>query len=195
MKTQEVIENWKAIVAMSQNRVIGVGNKIPWHLPDDFRWFRKCTLHNTIVIGRKTFESLGSKPLPDRTNLVLTRNPKRLQEAHPEVFGTAKLGGSLRSRLEPGQARLKGFGEPDLRLVSSLEFVQSFPGSVFICGGANVYEQALPHCAELLLTRVKRTVEGDAFFPPFESLFDRVEILQDNPEFTIERWVRKPGAS
>lgn len=62
----------KAIAAMSLNRVIGRGNQIPWHIPEDFRWFKQCTSGQVVVMGRKTFESLG-KPLPNRTNVVLTR--------------------------------------------------------------------------------------------------------------------------
>jgi dihydrofolate reductase len=65
----------KAIAAMSLNRVIGNGGKIPWHLPADFRWFKRCTAGQAVLMGRKTYESLG-KPLPDRTNLVVTRGPE-----------------------------------------------------------------------------------------------------------------------
>jgi dihydrofolate reductase len=71
------MKHFKAIAAMSLNRVIGAGNKIPWHLPEDFKWFKKMTMGNVIVMGRKTFESLG-QPLPNRKNLILTRHPQRL---------------------------------------------------------------------------------------------------------------------
>lgn len=66
------MKHFKAIAAMSENRVIGQGNKIPWHLPEDFKWFKKMTTGNVIVMGRKTFESIG-KPLPNRETIVLTR--------------------------------------------------------------------------------------------------------------------------
>ena len=65
------MKHFKAIAAMSENRVIGAGNKIPWHLPEDFKWFKKMTTGNVIVMGRKTFESIG-KPLPNRETIVLT---------------------------------------------------------------------------------------------------------------------------
>ena len=71
------MQPFKAIAAMSLNRVIGVGNKLPWHLPDDFKWFKKVTTGHVIVMGRKTFESIG-KPLPNRTTVVLTRSPQAL---------------------------------------------------------------------------------------------------------------------
>ncbi len=64
---------FKAIAAMAENRVIGCRNRIPWHLPEDFRWFKKMTIGNVVVMGRKTFESIG-RPLPDRTTLVVSRS-------------------------------------------------------------------------------------------------------------------------
>src|SRR5665213_1181682 len=80
------VKYFKAMAAMSLNRVIGAGGKIPWHLPDDFKWFKKMTMGHVVVMGRKTFESLG-KPLPNRKNLVLTRHPQSLIRQHPEIFG------------------------------------------------------------------------------------------------------------
>src|ERR1700691_2850177 len=80
------MKHFKAIAAMSLNRVIGAGNKIPWHLPEDFKWFKQTTMGNVVVMGRKTFESLG-QPLPNRKNLVLTKHPQRLINKMPEIFG------------------------------------------------------------------------------------------------------------
>ncbi len=141
---------------MSENRVIGAGNKIPWHLPEDFKWFKKLTTGNVVVMGRKTFESIG-KPLPDRETIVLSRS---------------------------------GFAHQGVRTVSSLEAIEladpAFAGrDVFICGGAEIYAQALQRCSDLFLTLVKRRVEGDAFFPPFEDQFELAEQLADNAEFRI----------
>lgn len=67
------LKHFKAIAAMSENRVIGRGNQIPWHLPDDFKWFKQLTTGNVLVMGRKTFESIG-KPLPNRTTIVVSRS-------------------------------------------------------------------------------------------------------------------------
>jgi dihydrofolate reductase len=147
---------FKAIAAMSENRVIGQGNKIPWHLPEDFKWFKKMTTGNVIVMGRKTFESIG-KPLPNRETIVLSRG---------------------------------GFQHAGVRTISDLSQIDLANESreVFICGGAQVYEQALPLCSELYLTLVKRVVTGDTFFPPFEDQFEKVEELLDGPEFKIVRY-------
>lgn len=150
---------WKAIAAVSANRAIGFRNRIPWHLPEDFRWFKETTLGNTLVMGRKTFESIG-RPLPGRRTVVLSRS---------------------------------SFQHPGVTTVADFEALKALPphGTLFLCGGAQVYEQALPRCSELLLTRVKRTVEGDTFFPTFEHLFEWVEVIRDTPDFSIERWRRR----
>lgn len=144
---------FQALAAMSLNRVIGAGNRIPWHLPEDFKWFKQMTTSHVIVMGRKTFESIG-KPLPNRTTLILSRSE---------------------------------FQHPEATTIHSLDQVTALAGGrdVFICGGAQVYEQALPMCSDLFLTLVKREVEGDAFFPPFEDRFELTEEIRDTPEFKI----------
>jgi dihydrofolate reductase len=147
------VKHFKAIAAMSENRVIGQGNKIPWHLPEDFKWFKKMTTGQVIVMGRRTFESIG-RALPNRTTMVLSRSEFR----HPGVETVADL-----NRIDPA--------------MESRE--------IFICGGARVYAEFLPACSDLYLTLVKRHVEGDAFFPPFEHLFEPVEEIADNPDFKI----------
>lgn len=144
---------------MSLNRVIGNGNKIPWHLPEDFKWFKQVTTGHILVMGRKTYESIG-RPLPNRTTLVLTRGP----------FSA------------PGVQTIR-----DLREIDPNRETRE----VFICGGAQVYEQALPLCSDLYLTLVKREVPGDAFFPPFEHLFTPAEQIQETPEFTIARYLNR----
>ena len=147
---------FKAIAAMSLNRVIGAGNKIPWHLPEDFKWFKQMTTGHVIVMGRKTFESIG-KPLPNRTTIVLTRS-------RGEIAGARTI------------SDLKELDSADPALAGR---------EIFICGGAQVYQQALPLCSDLYLTLIKRVVEGDTFFPPFEDRFQLVQEILDRPEFKI----------
>jgi len=147
------VQRFQAIAAMSLNRVIGAGGQIPWHLPDDFKWFKQMTTGHVLVMGRKTFESIG-KPLPNRETVVLSRS---------------------------------AFSHPGVQTIASLTALSALAADrkVFICGGAQVYEQALPRCADLYLTLVKRHVEGDTFFPPFEDVFELVEEIRDTPEFKI----------
>ena len=150
------MNHFKAIAAMSLNRVIGAGNKIPWHLPEDFKWFKKMTLGQIIVMGRKTFESIG-KPLPNRTTLILSRS----QFHYPGVCTI-----------------------PDLTRIDLAQETRE----VFICGGAQIYEQALPLCSDLYLTLVKREYQGDALFPPFEDRFAAVEEILDGADFKITHY-------
>jgi dihydrofolate reductase len=144
---------FKAIAAMAENRVIGRGADIPWHLPEDFKFFKRTTTGHVLVMGRKTFESIG-RPLPGRETIVLSR---------------------------------RGFSYPGVRCVSALGGVPTHSDGreVFICGGAEIYRQSLPLCSELFLTHVKRTVEGDALFPEFETAFHRVSALMETPEFEV----------
>ncbi len=148
------MRSFQAIAAMSLNRVIGRAGQIPWHLPEDFKWFKHLTMGHVLVMGRRTFESIG-RPLPGRQTIVLTRSGWQ----HPGVTTAAGLGALP---LPSGDSR-----------------------TVFICGGAEVYAQALPLCSDLYLTRLKRAVEGDAFFPSFEDRFQLVAELRDTPDFTI----------
>jgi dihydrofolate reductase len=152
---------FKAIAAMSQNRVIGRENRIPWHLPEDFRWFKKMTTGQIVVMGRKTFESIG-RPLPYRSTVVLSRS---------------------------------GFNYPGVQTIrswSELEGLGSGHSEVFICGGAEIYAQALPLCSDLYLTVVKREVVGDTFFPVFEDRFDFVVEVMNREEFRILHYRNTP---
>jgi len=125
------------IVAMAENRVIGVDNSLPWHLPGDMKWFRRHTLGKPVVMGRKTFESIG-KPLPERDNIVVTRNPGY------EAPG-CRVVASIDEAVEAA-------GE----------------GEVMILGGAELYRQILPRADRLYLTLVHAEIDGDAFFPEIE---------------------------
>jgi dihydrofolate reductase len=188
------MKHFKAIAAMSQNRVIGAQGKIPWYLPDDFKWFKQVTMGHVIVMGRKTFESIGN-PLPGRKNLVLTRHPRKLIKQHPEIFGQFQewRGGISRGNLlkRPYQFHFSKLGEKvetEIFISSSLDRLNpvEFPNDIFICGGAQIYEDALPRCSDLYLTLVKRDIEGgDAFFPKFEDKFTAAEEIRDTPEFKI----------
>lgn len=143
---------------MSGNRVIGNGPKIPWHLPEDFKFFKATTIGHVVVMGRKTFESIG-RPLPNRETIVVSRS---------------------------------GFAYPGVRTVAALSDidVNADAREVFICGGAQLYAEALPQCSDLYLTHVKRVVQGDVFFPPFEHLFVEHATLMDTPDFRIAHYRR-----
>ena len=172
---------FQAIAAMSLNRVIGKANKIPWRIPEDFKWFKSKTLGHIVVMGRKTFEGMGH-PLPNRHYLVLTRHPQNTIDN--SVFGKFR-------EWHGGEK----FQEDNLLLLSSIDILLDFclqaGRCVFVCGGEEIYRQLLPLCSDLYLTRVKREAEGDSFFPPFEDQFDSIKVVREREAFRIEHWRRK----
>jgi dihydrofolate reductase len=147
-----------AVVAMAENRVIGADGTIPWHLPEDLKFFKRLTLGHVVVMGRKTYASIG-RPLPGRENWVLT---------------SGDLPG------DPARESLRLFRSPN-------EVPDTLPDGrkIFVIGGAAVYAALLPRCRELYLTRVHRSVPGDTIFP--ESALENApaEVIQENPEFSI----------
>lgn len=136
-----------AIVAVAQNRVIGKDNDIPWYLSTDLKFFKRTTLHHHVIMGRKSYLSIG-RPLPKRTNIILTRDPFFI------VSGCITAH-SIEEALQI--ARENGEGE------------------AFIIGGAQIYEQALPYLDKLYYTEVHAEPEGDVFFPEID--FDEWELL------------------
>lgn len=127
------------IVAMSQNRVIGRKNIIPWHLPDDLRNFKKITMGSPIIMGRKTFESL-SKALPGRQNIVITHQSD-LFYPNCQLAHSVKEALSLASRAK----------------------------EIFIIGGGSIYQETIQLTEKIYLTAVDANVEGDTFFPEINS--------------------------
>ena len=170
---------------MSFNRVIGAGNKIPWHLPEDFKWFKQMTTGNVIVMGRKTFESIG-KPLPNRDTIVLSRGGF----SYPGVKTIRSLDELFTLFPSPGLAATLSPSDGERDGVRGAPDSSAAPRKIFIAGGAQVYAQALPLCSDLYLTLVKREVEGDAFFPPFEDQFVLAEEIRDTPDFKILHYRR-----
>lgn len=125
------------IVAASENQVIGIDNKLPWHMPADLKYFKSHTLGKPIIMGRKTFESVG-KPLPGRQNIVITRQPDYKQEGVWVVPSIA----------------------------AAIDKARTFEGpEMFITGGTEIFKQALPLVQRVYLTRIHTIVEGDAYFP------------------------------
>ncbi|KAF0802339.1 dihydrofolate reductase, partial [Alcanivorax xiamenensis] len=132
------------IVAMARNRVIGRDNKLPWYLPNDLKYFKRTTLGKPVVMGRLTWESLG-RPLPGRTNIVISRDPDYQAE-----------GGRVVADLDQA-----------LELAESVAFIDG-QDEVMILGGAQIYALALPRADRLYITEVQADVEGDAWFPRWD---------------------------
>ena len=130
------------IVAASQNNVIGIKNKLPWHIPEDLKYFYKTTKNKALIMGRKTFQSLG-KALPNRLNVVLTKT----QDFKAE-----------------GAVVFSSFEEA-LRHCKQTENLEKYGKEIFITGGGEIYKQTLPLMNRLYITRIHEVYEGDSFYP------------------------------
>ena len=143
------------IAAMANNRVIGLDNDMPWHLPDDLKFFKANTTGKPVIMGRKTFESIGSRPLPNRPNIVISRNVE-LSIPGVQVFQSVKSA------------------------LATLQDVEE----VIIMGGGQLYQQMLPQADKLYLTLIDANLEGDTLFPdwtPFQwNEVERVSHPQDD---------------
>ncbi len=128
-----------AVAAYAENRVIGDHGRIPWHISDDFAHFKAETLGHTLVMGRRTYESIG-RPLPGRRTVVVTRDPTWSAEGVDVVHS----------------------------LDDALTLAATQPGDTVIAGGTQIYEQAMPVLTHQVLTEVHLTVDGDAHYPEFD---------------------------
>ena len=148
----------KIIAALTQKRVIGNGLTIPWYIPEDFKHFKNCTLHNVVIMGLKTFQSIG-KALPKRYNIVLSKSVKCIEGVH------------MCSSYEKGLEEAK-------RVANERNC------DIFIIGGGQIYNRAIDDCDELYLSIVKGDYKGDIYFPKYLQ-FDEVSS-EDRGEFVFK---------
>ena len=146
--------NLAVICAMSENRIIGRSNELPWHLPGDLKYFKQTTLGSPIIMGRKTWESIG-RPLPGRSNIVVSRNNQLTIE---QVQTADSLTGAIKLA--------RKIAVPDK------------VSEVFVIGGAELYKEAFPLADRLYLTRVHAEVEGDTYLEGFKEK-DWIEISRE----------------
>jgi len=146
-----------AIVAMTSDRVIGRDESLPWHLPEDLKFFKRTTNGHPIVMGRKTYDSIG-RPLPKRTNIVLTRDTSWSAEGVTVIHSPEELNSLT---LETDE--------------------------IFIIGGSEIYKTFLPHLDSLIITHVHEDHQGDTRFPEFSHLFPHSEEMETHEAFTVKR--------
>ena len=137
------------IVAMDENRLIGNDNQLPWRLPADLAFFKRTTMGKPIIMGRKTFDSIG-RPLPGRRNIVITRDPEFSAEGCEVVHSI--------------EAALAGCSEHD---------------ELMLIGGATLYEQTLDQVSCLYVTRIHHSFSGDTWFPEFDVKHWKISEQQD----------------
>jgi dihydrofolate reductase len=166
------------IAAVGANSVIGAGNAIPWRLPTDFAHFKRTTMGKPLVMGRKTFESIG-RPLPGRTSIVITRQP-----------GYRPDGVIVVDSLDAGLARAQAIA------------AETGASEIMIGGGGEIYREALPVADRLYITHVEAAPEGDTRFPEIDPLawevVDEPQISRtdkDTAAFRVKVYARRPGAT
>lgn len=158
------------IVAVAENGVIGKNNDLPWHLPDDLKFFKNTTKGHVILMGRKCFESFG-RPLPHRTNIIITRNKEYSQEGTLVVHSLDEAFKVAREKEEE---------------------------EVFVCGGEEIYRQSMDQADKLYLTRIHADVDGDVYFPDFDQEQWQLISEEYHPadekhvyDFTFKTYTRK----
>lgn len=139
-----------AIWAQDEQGVIGKEGKLPWHLPNDLKFFKEKTIHNTLVLGRATFEGMGCRPLPNRTTIVLTSNPDYQAEGVLVMHSVEEI----------------------------LAYADNYEGVTVIGGGSVVFKELIPACDVLYRTMIHETFEGDTFFPEIDwSVWEKVATV------------------
>lgn len=155
-----------AIAAMARNRVIGKDNKMPWHIPEEFKYFRRVTMGKPLIMGRKSFDALGGKPLPGRPHIIISRDPASVQGDVTAV-----------STIEEAIAKGREFA------------LRDGMDEVFIAGGAQIYAAALPFTQRLYLTIIEHDYDGDVLFPEFD-LAEWHEVsstpVENDPPYTLK---------
>lgn len=159
------------IVAIAKNRTMGINNALPWNLPEDMKFFREKTKGHVMIMGRKTFDSLGS-PLPHRQHIIITRQ-SNFKYDHPKV----KIVSSLEQAIETAQG-----------------FLPEWPEEVFIIGGSGVFKESFPLTNKIYLTMIAQDFPGDVFYPEIpEDQFKMTEKTEINGSipFAFTTWERK----
>ncbi|PYE33237.1 dihydrofolate reductase [Idiomarina fontislapidosi] len=141
------------VAAMAKNRVIGRDNTMPWHIPSELKYFKKITLGKPIVMGRRTFESLG-RPLPGRQNIVLSTDPNQHKSPDDGVVWVSSV-----------SAAIDAAGDVD---------------ELMVIGGGKIYQLFFPFCHRLYVTDIELDVEGDTYFPDYRKSHDWHEVTRQH---------------
>jgi dihydrofolate reductase len=172
------------ISAMTKSGIIGNGNKLPWNIPEELKYFKNITLNKPIIMGNSTFESVGKRPLPNRLNIVLTRDQEKIVEFNQQ-HDNQKL--MFVNNLEDSIAVAKDFYRQIKN--STIENRDIKNTEIMVIGGAKIYQQFLPLASKLYLSIIKDDYPGDVLFPEYDQSQWQLANEQDYPEFVAQVWV------
>lgn len=149
------------ISAMSENRVIGAGDGMPWDVPEEYQQYLDFVKGNTVILGRKSYEIFG-KDLTHSNTVVVSRSVPKFRDA-----------------------------ESADSLDAAIELAKSYDKTIFVAGGSSIYEQAIPLADEMYLSTIKGRFEGDAYFPEYEESNWRLTDFRESPSFIFRKFVRR----
>ena len=191
------------ICAAAENNTIGLQGELPWNIPEDLQFFKEKTLGKALIMGRKTFESLG-KPLPRRLNIIITRKKKPQLKADLTTYIPIWTGGvshGVGGRADPLMAMKKSMSvvfsssiEGAMDFCSQEEIQKQYGKEIFIIGGGEIYKHTLPLVHRIYLTRIHRKYEGDAFYPEIpEEEFQEIDRKdrEGDPSYSFITYERK----
>lgn len=167
------------IVAFNKKNVIGLNNKIPWYIPEDLKMFKELTNNHIIVMGRKTYESLPKKPLPNRIHVVITAQHESYQSTEHVIFTDI---------------------ENSINCITQLNRDSDNEKKVFIIGGSSIYQYFFQYCSHFYITNIFNDCEGDTFFPykleifkntnKFENVYSSTVNSYENTKYQFELYKR-----
>lgn len=137
---------YSIIAAMDDNNLIGNNNELPWNIPEDLKWFQKCTINKPIIMGKNTWESLGSKPLTNRLNLIVSKSMELPKTRDHYVFRSVR---------------------DATKFAEKCIMKRLFLSEIFYIGGRSIYAEALSFCTHMYITHVDGTYSGNVYFPEF----------------------------
>jgi dihydrofolate reductase len=146
----------KAIVAMSKNRCIGKNNNLPWHVPEDFLWFKEFTTGKILVVGHNTYDTLP--PLKNRNLIIVSKNPLDYKHKYDPLINSAYCFEYFQNILEINKYHNR---------------------ELIVIGGSKTYESFMPYITEFYVTHINGDYEGDTFMPKFEHLFENREVIKE----------------
>ncbi len=155
------------IAAMTQDRVIGLDGKIPWHIPEDLKYFRQLTLHNAVIMGKNTYESLG-KYLDKRLNIIVSKSMKNnhnLKEQYDTILCES--------------------------VNEAITVAKSLGKDIFLIGGERIYQEGLSLADKMYISLIKKNYTGNIYFPKFEKSEWNISKLKENLEFEVYLYERK----
>ena len=164
------------ITGWDDNRLIGNGSGLPWHIPQDLKLFKERTKGQIIIMGLKTYNGLPKRPLPDRTTIVIMQ-PEELKGFEMPATSNTQI--------------IVSFGVKEA-IIRARQLARILSSEIFICGGASIYRQALEQdlVDRMLISVISGRYEGNVYFPEFPYMWDR-RVIEEYDDFVVEEWTKE----